>query len=314
MGIKILKPGLLSTIQDLGRTGYQKDGVIVSGAMDTLALRIGNLLVGNAEGEAGIELTLLGGSMLFEQDQIIAITGADLSAKVDDMAAPLWKPFLVNKGSILSFGKPISGCRAYVMVQGGFELIEVLGSNSTYIKAGFGGWDGRALRTGDAIPFRNNLKTGIKKFGWSADLKFYPSIDNNVIRIIEGPHFDWFKPLGSLLKFKLSNQADRMGYRLEGAKLVLKDKLELLSTAVTFGTVQVPPDGNPIVLMADHQTTGGYPIMAQVIGVDLTLLAQKKPGDELVFELSTLENAQNLLVRREELIKQLKQTLSLKHG
>ncbi|MGY4385891.1 antagonist of KipI [Pedobacter sp. UYP24] len=314
MGIKVVKSGLLSTIQDLGRIGYQKDGVIVSGAMDTLALRIGNLLVGNAEGEAGIEITLLGGSILFEQDQVIAIAGANLSAKIDGVEAPIWKPFLVSKGSILSFGKPITGCRTYLLVQGGFELRAVLSSYSTYLKADFGGWEGRAFRVGDCIPFKKKLKNLTTKFNWSVDLKCYPSLNSKVIRYIEGPHFDSFKDIHHFSRFKVSNQADRMGYQLEGARLELKHKFELLSTAVTFGTIQVPPDGNLILLMADHQTTGGYPIVAQVIGVDLTLLAQKKPGDELVFELTTLEHAQELLSQREELMRQLKQVLSLKHG
>lgn len=315
MGIRIVKTGLLSTVQDLGINGYQKDGVIVSGAMDTLALRIGNILLGNPENEAGIELTLLGGSIYFEKDQLIAITGAELSAKLDGRAVPNWKPVFAGKGTTLTFGKPIIGCRAYLTVLGGFDIAPVFNSCSTYLKAGFGGWEGRSLVAGDTIPFRKEFTGGQTKFNWSADLRSYPSLDNNTIRFIKGPHFEIFNTDEDAQSFNytISQQADRMGYRLDGEKLIPTESIEILSAAVTFGTVQVPPDGNPIVLMADHQTTGGYPIFAQVIGADLPLLAQKKPGDKVQFEQVSLEFAQGLLIDRQTLIKQLIQTINLKY-
>ncbi|MES2830340.1 MAG: biotin-dependent carboxyltransferase family protein [Bacteroidota bacterium] len=314
MGIKILKSGLLTTIQDLGRYGYQRDGIIVGGAMDSLALRLGNLLLGNEEDEAGIEFTLLGGSLLFDSDQLVTVTGADLSLKIDAVPVPNWKPIIIKKGSILSFGRPVAGCRAYLCIKGGFDLEKVLGSHSTYLKAGFGGFNGRALHEGDEIPFRTVLKNESYKLNWGADLRLYPDLANHTIRYINGPDHDRFVQPIFKNPFKISNQADRMGYRLEGSQLRLTEPFELLSTAVTFGTVQVPSDGKPIVLMADRQTTGGYPIAAQVISADLPLLAQKKPGDELLFEETTVEAAQALLVSREKLIKQFKQTILLKYG
>lgn len=317
MGLKVLKPGLLTTIQDAGRYGYRKDGIIVSGAMDAHALKAGNMLVGNTAEEAGIECTLMGPFLLFEAGQLVAITGADLSAEVDGIPVPMWRPIYIDKGAILSFGQARSGCRTYLTVHGGFDLPKVLGSYSTYLRAGFGGFEGRALKTGDLIPFKSaapDLKVG---FNWSLSPKMYQRPEDEVIRVIKGPEFDEFheKSIAAVLteKFKISKEADRMGYRLEGAELKLKKKQEMLSSAVTFGTVQVTAEGNPIVLMADHQTTGGYPRILQVVSVDLGKLAQFQTGDFLSFEIITLAQAEALLISAEQEFKQLKQTLTFKY-
>lgn len=317
MGLNVLKPGLLTTIQDGGRYGYRKDGIIVSGAMDAHALKAGNMLVGNTAEEAGIECTLMGPFLLFEAGQLVAITGADLSAEVDGIPVPMWRPIYIDKGAILSFGQARSGCRTYLTVHGGFDLPKVLGSYSTYLRAGFGGFEGRALKTGDLIPFKSaapDLKVG---FNWSLSPKMYQRPEDEVIRVIKGPEFDEFheKSIAAVLteKFKISKEADRMGYRLEGAELKLKKKQEMLSSAVTFGTVQVTAEGNPIVLMADHQTTGGYPRILQVVSVDLGKLAQFQTGDFLSFEIITLAQAEALLISAEQEFKQLKQTLTFKY-
>lgn len=317
MGLKVVKPGLLTTIQDAGRYGYRKDGIIVSGAMDAHALKAGNMLVGNTAEEAGIECTLMGPFLLFEAGQLVAITGADLSAEVDGIPVPMWRPIYIDKGAILSFGQARSGCRTYLTVHGGFDLPKVLGSYSTYLRAGFGGFEGRALKTGDLIPFKSaapDLKAG---FNWSLSPKMYQRPEDEVIRVIKGPEFDEFheKSIAAVLteKFKISKEADRMGYRLEGAELKLKKKQEMLSSAVTFGTVQVTAEGNPIVLMADHQTTGGYPRILQVVSVDLGKLAQFQTGDFLSFEIITLAQAEALLISAELEFKQLKQTLTFKY-
>lgn len=317
MGLKVVKPGLLTTIQDAGRYGYRKDGIIVSGAMDAHALKAGNMLVGNTAEEAGIECTLMGPFLLFEAGQLVAITGADLSAEVDGIPVPMWRPIYIDKGAILSFGQARSGCRTYLTVHGGFDLPKVLGSYSTYLRAGFGGFEGRALKTGDLIPFKSaapDLKVG---FNWSLSPKMYQRPEDEVIRVIKGPEFDEFheKSIAAVLteKFKISKEADRMGYRLEGAELKLKKKQEMLSSAVTFGTVQVTAEGNPIVLMADHQTTGGYPRILQVVSVDLGKLAQFQTGDFLSFEIITLAQAEALLISAEQEFKQLKQTLTFKY-
>lgn len=317
MGLKVVKPGLLTTIQDAGRYGYRKDGIIVSGAMDAHALKAGNMLVGNTAEEAGIECTLMGPFLLFEAGQLVAITGADLSAEVDGIPVPMWRPIYIDKGAILSFGQARSGCRTYLTVHGGFDLPKVLGSYSTYLRAGFGGFEGRALKTGDLIPFKSaapDLKVG---FNWSLSPKMYQRPEDEVIRVIKGPEFDEFheKSIAAVLteKFKISKEADRMGYRLEGAELKLKKRQEMLSSAVTFGTVQVTAEGNPIVLMADHQTTGGYPRILQVVSVDLGKLAQFQTGDFLSFEIITLAQAEALLISAEQEFKQLKQTLTFKY-
>ena len=318
MGISIVKPGLLTTLQDLGRHGYQKSGMVVSGAMDTLALRIGNLLLGNPVHEAGLECTLTGPLIVFEEDQLIAITGGNLSPQVDGKPVEMWRPLYLHKGSKLSFGKALAGCRAYLCVYGGFDVPEVLSSKSTYLRAGIGGWEGRALKANDLIPFKRTYQGSLRKFGWLAGRNIYPDLSIRNIQVVKGPEFEQFceQSIHEFLNrpFGISKEADRMGYRLSGPTLQRKKDNELLSAAVTFGTVQVPGQGLPIVLMADHQTTGGYPRIAQVITTDLTLLAQAQPGQEITFELITLAKAQALLLAREQQINQLQQTITLKYG
>ncbi|WP_316791145.1 biotin-dependent carboxyltransferase family protein [Pedobacter frigoris] len=317
MGIRILKPGLLSTIQDMGRHGHQKCGMVVSGAMDILALKIGNLLLGNSPAEAALECTLSGPELIFERDQLIAITGGNLSPQIDGVPLTMWKPVYVRAGAKLSFGKALSGCRTYLSVYRGFDVSEVLGSKSTYLRAGIGGWNGRALKKDDIIPFKTSCQ-GQHKFDWSAGKNLYPDLSNPRIRVIEGPEFGQFtvESTADFLNgsYTVSNEADRMGYRLNGKALQQQVSKEMLSSAVTFGTIQVPAQGAPIVLMADHQTTGGYPRIAQVISADLTLLAQMQPGREITFELITLEQAQVLLLTQEQQLSQLRQTLTLKYG
>lgn len=317
-GIKVIKAGLLTTVQDLGRYGYQKSGIIVSGAMDTLALRIGNLLLGNKEEEAGLEITLLGPSLNFEIEQVIAITGADLSPTVDGQPVPMWRSVSIPKGAQLSFGKPIKGCRAYLCVKGGFKIESQLGSLSTYLQAKIGGWQGRALKPGDLIPFNSAHTVDSRKQNWSVPLKLYPDLSERKVRIVKGPEFELFT-LQSIEDFLntpylISKETNRMGYKLEGKSLSLSTPKEMLSTAVTFGTIQVPVQGQPIILMADHQTTGGYPRIGQVITADLTMLAQLQTGDHIHFQVITLQEAQELLIQKEQQMKQLKQTISLKHA
>jgi antagonist of KipI len=318
MGIKVLKAGLMSTLQDMGRFGYRKDGIIVSGAMDSLALRTGNLLVGNPEAEAGIECTLTGPQILFESEQLIALTGADLSATINNVPLQMWRPLLIKKGAVLSFGAATRGCRAYLSVAGGFSVPRILGSRSTYLRAGFGGWNGRALQSGDYIPFRSAYRDTLLDFHWSCDLRsFYPDLNDPIVRVIKGPEYELFSEGSKRVffeqEFQLSNESDRMGYRLQGATLKLETPQEMISSAVSFGTVQVTRKGDPIVLMADHQTTGGYPRIAQVITVDFSKLAQLRSGQKIRFELITLAQAHAALQYREQQLIQLKQTLTFKY-
>jgi len=318
MGIKVLKGGLLTTIQDTGRFGYRKDGIIVSGAMDTLALRTGNLLVGNPEQEAGIECTLIGPKIYFESDQLIALTGADLSPTLDHVPIKMWRPVFAKRGSVLNFGTAVTGCRSYLTVSGGFDIPEVLGSLSTYLRAGFGGWKGRALQTGDHISFKEEYQDTLRNFNWSCDLStFYPDLKDTVVRVIKGPEYELFSPQSQQSffeqEFQLTNESDRMGYRLQGPALELNRPQEMISSAVAFGTVQVTSNGDSIVLMADHQTTGGYPRIVQVITTDFSKLAQLQSGQKIRFELITLAAAHAALQHREQQVKQLRQALTFKY-
>ncbi|MBD1398483.1 biotin-dependent carboxyltransferase family protein [Pontibacter sp. JH31] len=332
MSLEILKPGLLTTIQDLGRYGHQKEGIIVSGAMDTFALRVANMLVGNPQHQAALEITLTGPTIRFTTDQLIALTGADLSPALHGEAVKMWRPLFVKQGSILEFKSPQSGCRAYLAVSGGFAIPEVLGSYATYLKAGFGGFGGRALQAGDLIPCHAPTGNGMELFkmaagpteghtstNWTPDPQRYPNYQPSpTIRAIKGPEYELFSETAKERiwseRFQVSVQSDRMGYRLQGVSLYLQEQTELISSAVTFGTVQVPPDGQPIVLMADHQTTGGYPRIAQVISADLPILAQVVPGQTIQLQEVTLEEAQQLYIRQEQNLELLARAIHLKRN
>ncbi|WP_181390703.1 biotin-dependent carboxyltransferase family protein [Sphingobacterium athyrii] len=317
MGIKIVKAGMLTTIQDLGRYGLQRYGMAVSGAMDSYALRLGNNILGNPDNEAAIECTVLGPIICFEQAQLICLTGADLSPMIDGNPLPMWRPVLVEAGSLLSFGRPHLGCRAYICFQGGLDIPEILGSRSTYSKGGLGGWQGRALHEGDRIAFRHHYTGKDSLFHWSMDPGLYPDLTTEIIRVLDGPQFTCFESNAQKSFFSdvftISNNSDRMGYRLTSKPLRLTEQKELLSTAVTFGSIQVPPDGNAIILMADHPTTGGYPVIAQVATIDLPLLAQKGPNDRVRFERISLDEAHGLLKKQHTQLKKLKSAIALKY-
>ncbi|MGF6947874.1 antagonist of KipI [Neobacillus sp. B4I6] len=321
MTVRVLHPGLLTTIQDLGRYGSQKYGVIVSGAMDSYSLRAANLLVGNRENEGALEITLFGTSLLFEEDRVIAITGGDLQAVIDGKKAATWRPILVRKGSILQFKTAINGCRAYVTFAGGIAVPEVMGSKSTYLRAGIGGFKGMALQKEDVIEFgemnefNQSLFTMLEKMEsdptWSVNYtKLVNMQQTQTIRVIRGSEFDRFdeKSKRSLFHepFRLTTQADRMGYRIEGPHLSLEKKFELLSEGVTFGTIQIPPNGNPIVLMADRQTTGGYPKIGQVISADLPSMGQLQPNAVIQFKEISHEEAEKELLAKEKIIDEIK--------
>ena len=304
MSIEVIKPGPLSSLQDLGRTGVQRFGVIASGVMDEWSHRWANLLAGNANDEASLEITLMGPSLLFHQDALIAIVGADLSPRIGEQAVPMAEPVRVAAGSRLDFGRRVFGCRTYLAVHGGFAVPPVMGSRSTYLRAGFGGWQGRALRKGDRLPIAADA-LGPADLPAVQPLKVppHPARHDRAIRAIPGQQWARFSAQAQArwfdAPFVVNLNSDRMGYRLDGPGLALAAPLEMISEAVAFGTVQVPPDGQPIVLMADRQTTGGYPKIASVASVDLPLLAQRVPGETLRFERVTLDEAQALYLERE---------------
>ncbi|MEH7418816.1 biotin-dependent carboxyltransferase family protein [Neobacillus drentensis] len=321
MTVRVLHPGMLTTIQDLGRYGYQKYGVIVSGAMDHYSFRAANFLVGNKENEGALEITLLGTSLLFERDMVIAITGGDLLAVIDDKKALTWRPILVKKGSILQFKSPLKGCRAYVAFAGGIAVPDVMGSKSTYLRAGIGGLKGRALQKEDIIEVNetdefnrllfHKLDESGSDMNWSVNYNNLINLQQTqTIRVIRGTEFDRFdeKSKKSLFNepFKVTTQADRMGYHMEGPILSLTEEFQLLSEGVTHGTIQVPPSGHPIILMADRQTTGGYPKIGQIISADLPSMAQLQPTATIHFKEVSHEEAENELVKKERILEEIK--------
>lgn len=314
MGVIVLKAGLLTTIQDLGRYGHQRSGIIVSGAMDTLSIKLANLLVGNEMNEAVVEVTLIGPAFLFEVDSIIAICGANLSANLNKEPISLNKPIFVKKGDYLEFGSPIKGSRSYIAFRGGIQIEKVLGSRSTCLPAGFGGLDGRALRKGDILPISNSPYKTSKILNWKLSCYFDKLLFNTAaIRFIRGRQYHLFDD-HSLYQFQtesftLTKDSNRMGYRMEGPSLRLKSQQELLTEGVAFGTIQVPASGQPIILMADRQTTGGYPKIGQVITVDLPRLAQLKPGDNINFVEISILKAQQLAINRENELRALRKII-----
>ncbi|WP_283246061.1 biotin-dependent carboxyltransferase family protein [Bacillus suaedae] len=331
MSMELLKSGLLTTIQDLGRIGYQRDGVIVSGAMDPFSLRLANTLIGNNDNDAGLEITFSGPSIRFKKETLLAITGANLSPMIDGRPVPLNRPVLIKGGRILSFGQVQSGCRAYVAVAGGCDVRKVMGSRSTYLRAKLGGYNGRALKGGDEIPI-GEATTKAKKLiasvkesnpdsfastNWDVRSPYSFSYKRpHLVRVMEGQHFDLFKAESKMAffeeKFKVSPESDRMGYRLAGNILSLKEPVNIVSEPITTGAIQVPANGNPIILMADRQTTGGYPIIGQISSVDLSVIAQAKPGEEIYFQKITLQEAETLYLKREYEVNEIKAGINAK--
>lgn len=332
MILSILHPGLLTTVQDLGRAGYQQAGVPVGGAMDALALRVGNLLVGNPEGAAGLEITLRGPRLRFDAGGLLALTGADLSPTLNSQPVGMNRPVWAPAGAELAFGAPRAGGRAYLAVAGGVAVAPVLGSRATYLRAGLGGWHGRALRAGDVLPVGTPSPPGQRIIAFlaknqstitQAGLTPGPQLDSGprhrpVIRAVRGPEYVQFAAASQRAfwaePFAITAAADRMGYRLHGPPLLRLTDAELLSSAVTFGTVQVPPGGQPIVLLADRQTTGGYPRLAQAITADFGALAQAAPGQALRFQEVSLAEAQALYLAQERAVRALQRGIATRFG
>lgn len=309
MSIEVIKPGMLTTFQDLGRAGYQHLGVPVNGAMDERSHRLANLLAGNASTEATLEVTLMGPTLRWHAPATIVICGADLQPSLDDKPIPMCQPVPVAAGAVLAFGRRRSGVRAYLAVHGGFGLTRVMGSASTYVRGGYGGLRGEPLRRGDVIAL-NGASLTLPRTGKGARAAVLPVLPPAVLgapdaplRAMAGREWAMFsaKAQRTLVgePFRIDPQSDRMGYRLAGPALQLGAAREMISEAVGFGTVQVPPDGQPIVLMADRQTTGGYPRIAHVCAVDLPRLAQRMPGETVRFQLIDLAEAQRLMLLQE---------------
>jgi len=320
MSIRVLRSGLLTTFQDLGRIGFQRDGVIVSGAMDSFAHRIANILVGNEETEATMEITMLGPILRFEEDVYIAICGGEFEVTLDEQTVPLWQPFHVKNGQTLSINRCIKGCRAYIAVAGGFDIPKIMNSQSTYLLAKVGGFKGRELQKEDVIPLKRLGGEKLRKGRWGVSYKLqsYFGDKEQTIRVIRGENFKDFTTQSQRQFFQqsytITTQSNRMGYRLDGDLLKRSVDEDVISSAVTFGTIQVPPEGKPIILMADRQTTGGYPKIGQVIAVDLPKLAQLKPGDRITFQNFSFTDAQRCLIELEKEIQLLKKQITYLSG
>jgi antagonist of KipI len=299
--LEIIQPGLLTTVQDRGRYGYQRYGVPVSGAMDSYALTVANLLVGNDEGAGALEMTVLGPRLQVLGHAEVALTGADLSPMLNSDPFPMWEAVEVRCGDIISFRQPLSGCRSYLAVVGGIDVPEVMGSRSTYVRSCLGGFEGRALLRGDRL---SSGEAAVRRQGCKVPARFVPQYcGESELRVVLGPQDDWFTDkgirtfLGS--EYVISVESDRMGCRLEGAPVEHKAGADIVSDGVPAGAVQVPGDGLPIILMADRQTTGGYAKIATVITIDLPRIAQTAMGDRVRFSAVTQEQAYDLAVEYE---------------
>jgi len=296
MALSILRPGMLTTVQDLGRWGFQSRGVPVSGALDWYSHRLANRLVGNDVAMATLEVTLIGPHIRFDSETTFAITGAEFRATLDDAGIEMNTAVQARSNSILKIGDRLRGARAYVAVAGGIEVPEVLGSRSTHVLTAMGGHEGRALKVGDA------LRIGARGKGQGAITPRPLPLDPGNERLRAIPADARLFAHISSQRFRISAQSNRMGYRLEGSSLADAPTGELISTAVPTGAIQVTPTGQPILLMHDHATTGGYAIAATVITADLPVAGQLAPGDSVEFEACSIDAARSALREREAML------------
>ena len=297
-------PGLLTTVQDLGREGFGVLGVSASGAADPVALRIGNRLVGNDEHAAALEMTLLGGEFQFSDAVVVAVTGSDFGASIDGTSLPLYAAVQVRPAQSIKFGPTRSGARCYLCVAGGIDVPEFLGSHSTHLLSGLGGFEGRALRKSDRVPI-GKPRSGFAalRISQKAQKQLQPT---KTLRVTQGPQWSLFPETAGRKFFEQSysvtEEANRMGIRLKGKEQALPSSGEMITAGVSLGAIQVPSGGQPIILFVEQQTTGGYPILANVIAADLASLGQLRPRDEIRFELVTFKEARELLIERERIL------------
>lgn len=296
--------GLQTTVQDLGRPGFGPEGVSASGAADPVALRLGNLLVENQPGVAGLELTLVGGSFVFPDGAVIALTGADLGATVNGRPLEMWASHTLEPGTKLMFGATRNFARGYLAIAGGIQVDPFLGSASTHVLSGLGGFEGRALRKGDRLRIgKASKKVPRRRITLAALYAFKP---RKVLRVTEGPQADWFSEAAKQVfyrdVFRVSEESDRVGLRLEGTALDGSPAREMITEGVSLGAVQVTPSGQPIILFVEQQTTGGYPKIANIIAADLHRIGQLRPRAEIRFQRTSLAVARSLWIEQERLL------------
>jgi len=322
VSVIVVKAGLLDTLQDRGRSDYAAFGVGASGAMDEVSLRLANALVGNGDDAAAIEFTAIGPTLRFQRDATIALAGAPFDTRIGDVAAAMWRPLHVRVGDVLDLGRARDGLRGYLAIAGGFAVERMLGSASTDLNAALGPFGGRALRKGDVLAIgSHDVAPVAHRDGahatahWSLDPRpWFDADPARPIRLIRGSHFDALDAASQRALFestlRVASDSNRVGLRLDGVALALRAPLELVSEAVAFGTVQLPPGGQPIVLMAEHPTTGGYPRIAQVAAIDLPRLAQRRLGATLRFAEIGFDDAQTRYLRRESALTELIGTIA----
>jgi len=311
---EVVEPGVLTTIQDLGRYGFSQFGVPPSGALDAFSLRVGNLLVGNKEEEACLEITLMGLKIKALKEVVIAITGGDLSPTLNEDPLDMWRTHLLVEGDVLFFRKVRTGCRAYLALSGGVVAPKIMGSLSTYLSGNFGGLEGRKFRRGDIL-YALDLPSSLDKLGIRFPRDWIPSLEKEVtLRVIPGPQDHHFTEKGFQTfrssSYQVTPQCDRMGVRLEGPKIERRSDVEesIISEGLISGAIQVPGDGKPLLILTEL-VTGGYTKIATIISVDLPKVAQLKPGDQVRFTPISVEEAHDLLKRQEDQLRKFKKTL-----
>jgi antagonist of KipI len=306
--IEVIDGGFFTTVQDLGRYGYQRYGVPVSGAMDLFALRAANLLVGNPRSAAALEVTLTGPRLRFLIDTVVAVVGADMEPRLDDWPIPMWRPVAASEGAVLTFGATRDGLRAYLAVAAGIDVPVVLGSRSTFPRAGLGGFQGRPIRIGDRLATRGDRLERVEGRRFPTEL--IPTYaHHHTIRVILGPQDDAFTAEGISTFFSatyvVTPKSDRIGCRLDGPPVTHKGSPDIISDGVPFGAVQIAGDGFPMILVADRGTTGGYAKLATVISADLPRLAQALPGDRMAFRAVSLHEAHRAVDEEEAVLDRL---------
>ena len=307
--IEVLAPGLFTTVQDLGRPGFASLGISLAGAADTIALRLGNRLVGNEESAAGLEMTLVGGTFRFPHDCVVALTGSDFDGTLDGSPVPTWTSLEVKPGQTLAMSATRSGARGYLCVRGGVAVELFLGSASTHALSGLGGFEGRPLRKGDVLNVGG--RRSASQIASYHKRVIAPEIlghfmPGRILRVTAGPQSDWFteSSLRAFYEspFRVAEESNRMGLRLEGSNFAATVGREMITEGVSLGAIQVPAGGQPIILFVEQQTTGGYPKIANVISADLHAVGQLRPRDEIRFELVEMGTARSLLKEQERLL------------
>tara|TARA_B100001750_G_scaffold2590_1_gene2118 strand:+ start:1022 stop:1948 length:927 start_codon:yes stop_codon:yes gene_type:complete len=305
MGLEVLREGLQSTVQDQGRFGYAHLGVSASGAADNFSLIIGNILVGNPKHYAGIEMTIIGDKYRFKSDAYIALTGSEFEAELDNNSIPFWKRLLIKKGQILDIRSTKNGARCYLCVAGGINIKDVMGAKTTHLTSGIGGLHGRILKKLDELDF-GLLDDSIKPI---QNLNDSITTDTKIIKVTKGVQWSWFdKNQKNKLfqhQYQVEELSNRMGLRLFGNAIKTNRENEITTAGISLGSIQIPGGGQPIISFVEHQTTGGYPIIANVISADIRKVGQLKAGDCFQFELISLGSAEKLKVDQEKFIHNL---------